>query len=59
MIESEEDFEEKDRDVIEDAELQLNEEYDKKDLKESRGFIKEHSYSGSKKTKHTIVKKGK
>ena len=59
MSESEEDFEEKDQDVIEDAELKLDEEYDKKDLKESRGFIKEHSYRGSKKTKHTIAKKGK
>lgn len=59
MIEREEDFEEKDRDIIENAEMELEDIYVKKDLKEQRGYIKEHFYRGSKKTKHTIVRKGK
>jgi hypothetical protein len=53
MLEKEEAFEEKDQDVISDAELKLDEEYEKKDLKEKRGYIKDHFYAGSKKMKHT------
>lgn len=56
MIEREEAFEEREREVIEDAETKLGETYDKKDLKEKRGYIKDHFYRGSKKTKHTIPK---
>ncbi len=59
MIEKEEEFEEKDREIIENAELEIEDVYGKKDLKEQRGYIKEHFYRGSKKTKHMIVKKGK
>jgi len=42
-------FEDRNREVIEDAKLKLEEEYGKKDLKEKRGFIKEHFYKGGKK----------
>ncbi|MBE9502544.1 MAG: hypothetical protein IME96_00025 [Proteobacteria bacterium] len=52
MLEKEEEFEEKDQEVILDAELKLDEECEKKDLKEKRGYIKDHFYAGSKKMKH-------
>ncbi|MDH3975855.1 MAG: hypothetical protein OEV42_16400 [Deltaproteobacteria bacterium] len=58
MTETEEEFEEKEREIIEKAEIQIDEDYERKDLKERRGFNKEHFYGGSKKKKHTIPKKG-
>lgn len=58
MIEGEEEFEKRDREIIENAETQLEETYEKKDMKEKRGYIKNHFYAGSKKKKHKVVKKG-
>jgi hypothetical protein len=44
--------------LAEDAEMVLQEDYDKKDLKERRGVMKDSLYDGSKKLKH-IIPKGK
>jgi hypothetical protein len=44
--------------LAEEAEYLLEEDYEKKDLKERRGIIKESLYDGSKKLKH-IIPKGK
>ena len=44
--------------LAEEAEMVLQEDYDKKDLKERRGVMKDSLYDGSKKLKH-IVPKGK
>jgi hypothetical protein len=44
--------------LAEEAEMLLQEDYDKKDLKERRGMIKDSLYDGSKKLKH-IIPKGK
>lgn len=44
--------------LAEEAEIILEEGYDKKDLKEKRGMIKQTLYDGSKKLKH-IIPKGK
>ncbi len=44
--------------LAEQAELELEEDYEKKDLKERRGVVKQTLYDGSKKLKH-IVPKGK
>jgi hypothetical protein len=44
--------------LAEEAEYLLEEDYEKKDLKEKRGIIKETLYDGSKKLKH-IIPKGK
>jgi len=58
MTEDAEGFEQRERDIIAEAEIELEETYDRKDLKENRGHIKEQFYAGSKKTKHTVVKNG-
>jgi len=42
--------------MAEEAEIELAEDYDKKDLKERRGLAKQILYDGSKKLKHTIPK---
>ncbi len=42
--------------LAEDAEITLEEDYEKKDMKEKRGVIKQTLYDGSKKLKHTIPK---
>ncbi len=42
--------------LAEDAEVILEEDYEKKDLKETRGIIKETLYDGSKKLKHAVPK---
>ncbi len=44
--------------LAEEAEYSLEEDYEKKDLKERRGVIKKSLYDGSKKLKH-IIPKGK
>ena len=44
--------------LAEEAEYLLEDDYEKKDLKEKRGIIKETLYDGSKKLKH-IIPKGK
>ncbi len=44
--------------LAEKAEYSLEEDYEKKDLKERRGVIKNSLYDGSKKLKH-IIPKGK
>jgi hypothetical protein len=44
--------------LAEEAEMILQEDYDKKDLKERRGVMKDTLYDGSKKLKH-IIPKGK
>ena len=49
---------EKIEELAEEAEMILQEDYDKKDLKEKRGIIKDSLYDGSKKLKH-IIPKGK
>lgn len=50
-------FEEEKKEVIENAEMLIDEEYGKKDLRKRRGYNKEHFYGGSKKQKHVLVKK--
>jgi len=57
MTESADEFEERKRDLIENAEMQTGEEYEMKDLRKRRGFIKERFFAGSKKRKHAILKK--
>ncbi len=42
--------------LAENAELILEEDYEKKDLKEKRGITKNVLYDGSKKLKHSIPK---
>lgn len=42
--------------LADEVEVSLEEGYDKKDLKEKRGIIKQTLYDGSKKLKHTIPK---
>jgi hypothetical protein len=42
--------------LVDEAEILLEEDYDKKDLKEKRGVTKQTLYDGSKKLKHTIPK---
>jgi len=42
--------------LVDDAEIFLEEDYEKKDLKEKRGVTKQSLYDGSKKLKHTIPK---
>jgi hypothetical protein len=42
--------------MAEEAEMVLEEDYEKKDLKERRGLIKDSLYDGSKKLKHVIPK---
>ena len=39
-----------------EAETILETDYDKRDLKETRGAIKTHLYDGSKKLKHSVPK---
>jgi hypothetical protein len=39
-----------------DAETILETDYEKRDLKETRGAIKTHLYDGSKKLKHSVPK---
>ena len=58
MIETDDNFEEREKELVENAEMQIDEDYEKKDLKERRGFNKEHFYGASKKIKHVIPKKG-
>jgi len=53
MTENEKDMIEK---LVDDAEIILEEDYDKKDLKEKRGVTKQTLYDGSKKLKHAIPK---
>lgn len=51
---------EKDTELIErlaeDAEISLESDYDKRDLKERRGLLKSTLYDGSKKLKHSVPK---
>jgi hypothetical protein len=42
--------------MVDEAEILLEEDYEKKDLKEKRGVTKQTLYDGSKKLKHTIPK---
>ncbi|WP_298267023.1 hypothetical protein [Geobacter sp.] len=42
--------------LAEDAEMTLETDYDKKDMKERRGLLKSTLYDGSKKLKHSIPK---
>lgn len=42
--------------LAENAEIILEEDYEKKDLKEKRGITKNVLYDGSKKLKHSIPK---
>jgi hypothetical protein len=42
--------------LVDEAEIILEEDYEKKDLKEKRGVTKQTLYDGSKKLKHTIPK---
>lgn len=42
--------------LAEDAEITLSTDYDKRDLKERRGVIKDNLYDGSKKLKHSVPK---
>ena len=42
--------------LAEEAELILEDDYEKKDLKERRSVTKDHLYDGSKKLKHQIPK---
>lgn len=42
--------------MAEEAEMVLQEDYEKKDLKERRGQIKDSLYDGSKKLKHAVPK---
>jgi len=42
--------------LVDEAEILLEEDYEKKDLKEKRGVTKQTLYDGSKKLKHTIPK---
>lgn len=42
--------------LAEDAEVILETDYDKKDLKEKRGVIKKMLFDGSKKLKHRVPK---
>ncbi len=42
--------------LAEVVEISLEEDYQKKDLKEKRGLTKQTLYDGSKKLKHTIPK---
>jgi hypothetical protein len=42
--------------LVDEAEILLEEDYEKKDLKEKRGATKQTLYDGSKKLKHTIPK---
>jgi hypothetical protein len=42
--------------LAEQAEVELEEDYGKKDLKERRGIAKQNLFDGSKKLKHTIPK---
>ena len=42
--------------LVAEAEIILEEDYEKKDLKEKRGVTKQTLYDGSKKLKHTIPK---
>ena len=58
MTENEADIEEREKEIIENAEMQIDEDYEKKDLKERRGYNKDHFYAGSKKKKHIVPKKG-
>jgi hypothetical protein len=44
--------------LAEEAEIELEGDYEKKDLKERRGLVKQSLYDGSKKLKH-IIPKGK
>jgi hypothetical protein len=53
MTENEKEMIEK---LVDDAEIILEEDYEKKDLKEKRGLTKQTLYDGSKKLKHTIPK---
>jgi hypothetical protein len=47
---------EKIEEMAEEAEMVLQEDYEKKDLKERRGVIKDSLYDGSKKLKHAVPK---
>jgi hypothetical protein len=42
--------------LVDDAEILLEEDYEKKDLKEKRGVTKQTLYDGSKKLKHATPK---
>jgi len=42
--------------LVSEAEIFLEDDYEKKDLKEKRGVTKQTLYDGSKKLKHTIPK---
>ena len=42
--------------LAEDAEVALETDYDKRDLKERRGLLKSTLYDGSKKLKHSVPK---
>ena len=55
MTENEKEMIEK---LVEEAEISLEDDYVKKDLKEKRGITKQTLYDGSKKLKH-IIPKGK
>lgn len=56
-VKKEQPFEEKDKDIILEAEIKADEICAKKDLKENRGNIKDRFYAGSKKMKHRIATK--
>ena len=53
MTENEKEMIEK---LVSEAEIFLEDDYEKKDLKEKRGVTKQTLYDGSKKLKHTIPK---
>jgi len=53
MTENEKEMIEK---LVYEAEIVLEDDYEKKDLKEKRGVNKQTLYDGSKKLKHTIPK---
>lgn len=42
--------------LADDAEVTLNTDYDKKDLKERRSLVKNMLYDGSRKLKHSLPK---
>lgn len=57
MAESVEEFEERRKDLIDNAELHINEEYEMKDRRKRRGVNKVRFFAGSKKRKHVIIRK--